>query len=1195
MANSLDTKFKSSGFSISRIEVLSMQQPLHREYFVGDGVTTAYPLGRHVDVNLQNTLAIRVYNDTTGQSFTLDNVTGDSTFSNGGQFYYTPPAAVTNESFSGVGDQSQTFNGDGSQTTFTVSSFSLANSDEIRVAGVVQVLNTDYTISGSDVVFSTAPANGAAVIVRKPGTATFTVTATISDPADLTVYVNGALLSYNTDFSVSGQNITFANTPSTGTNNISIVIPSASPYGTITLSSTAAPAVNNRLVVDYFPETQYYNEYQDGVMKSIARDLTLHPYANYYTPAWSNFRMSEGTITISYTSNASNASGTATLSGTDAGFVAEDVGKRLVEMYGRGSATITGIQNSDQASITLNSPFTDTENNLETSLVNGTRLAENSWRMTIPAAEIEQQPFNIIYPYAYDGDTSCPTIDENGQQKQQDVMAAIRRIGSRFVVESEKGVDILSSKKDITSSELTLPTDLIASTAYREGRSPQKWRIMFEYNEQNDELNVFAGTQYQIRDDGSLSSTQPRDGIKGPVFRRPGEMSDIYYDSSSGLRKARSGWFRRTGKDDPTITNTYPVKYRLTCTDHGIGLFMWDHASVDQDDDYAWFVIQRHVNNTSGAIELEDGKSPVHCIYSPSKRAVEASNSNVELYQNWVQNTNPVTGRVNIQYDQLGDIYDINGRQLKSTDKVIHQIITQKDRIFAPTAPGLAFGSFENWANADTTLSEVENLTSPGFTVGNEYITASHVSDYCDKSKISTQTDPNVASQAPDIAYLGVDYNDMPNYNNAYQSGIGPSGLGLEIESIYLAQDDPNESFKNYVELEEGVHWELEVQAVENFTNPFDSTTTPVKRFGIKFLHPVVNPTSGQLRQLVIHEINDTDPDWAYEAENTPATPKQRQKPAVLINYRWKGAGYNNKYINAKGASGDGSSPLTDTALLDVFVNNVQINPAIAPEEYALDVKGVPQFTQIPVFGSENNVYVYTTNNDTLYVRDEIANDQVVTISYENYAIDPTASNQYLIQLPEDPDIPSSWANPHTASKGIYRFCIREQDVLKPWDKHVSAITPQTDSPAVINPFEQLALTDQKTLVTFFPTPMTSQRYIYPSSETDLICYTSADSSTMGGFVSVGSGGAKYDLDLVQSSSTTGAAAGTGANSSAPLNHRHVYDWHTGTDSSTTSADRSYLGMHSTQPYGNGMRIMLLVRGGSIRPEYSDFIPPGVS
>ena len=128
---------------------------------------------------------------------------------------------------------------------------------------------------------------------------------------------------------------------------------------------------------------------------------------------------------------------------------------------------------------------------------------------------------------------------------------------------------------------------------------------MFEYNEQTDELNCFAGTSYQIKDDGSLSSTQPRDGIKGPTFRRPGEMCDIYYDSDNGLRKTRSGWFRRTGKDEPLVTNTYPIKYRLTVTDHGLGLFMWDHASVDQDDDYAWFVIQRHVDNTSGKIELE--------------------------------------------------------------------------------------------------------------------------------------------------------------------------------------------------------------------------------------------------------------------------------------------------------------------------------------------------------------------------------------------------------------------------------------------------------------------------------------------------------------------------------------------------------------------------------------------------------------
>ena len=44
-------------------------------------------------------------------------------------------------------------------------------------------------------------------------------------------------------------------------------------------------------------------------------------------------------------------------------------------------------------------------------------------------------------------------------------------------------------------------------------------------------------------------------------------------------------------------------------------------------------------------------------------------------------------------------------------------------------------------------------------------------------------------------------------------------------------------------------------------------------------------------------------------------------------------------------------------------------------------------------------------------------------------------------------------------------------------------------------------------------------------------------------------------------------------------------------DTPENSTSRTYLGMHSTKPFGNGMRIFIQCRGGSIRPQYSDFTP----
>lgn len=1188
MANSLDSSFKSSGFSISRVEVLSVQQPLHREYFVSDGSVTTYPLNRKVEVDVVASSSIRLRVDSSSKEYVLDNYLGDSSLPNGGQFYYTAPATPAKESFNGSGTTVQTFDGDAATTTFTSTTSLSGRTIEVRVDGVLKTgSGTDFTVSGDNIVFNSAPASGTDNIrLNIIGTIQFTLSATVHDSSEVVVYADGILKAIEVDYTITNQLLEMSIAPNTGTNNISVLIPEQNPYGSITLASGILPGIGERLVVEYYTDTSRHSELEDGVMRTLAKDLCLHPYSNHYTASWTDFATSKGEIIISYNSNFANSAGTATIVGSTVGFDAADVGKRIIETNGGGSAVISQFNNSSSVQINVITPFTDNDNNLITTLNGGTKLPSGYWRIAIPESLIEQQSFNLIYPYASSSAGTYPIIDLEGQQRHTDVMSAIRRIGTRFVVESEKGVDILSSKKDIDNTSNTIPTTLVASSAYKEMRKPQKWRLLFDYNEQRDELSVFAGTSYQIQDNGNMSDTQGRDGMKPAVFRRPGEMSEIYYDADDALRKARTGWFRRSGKDTPMVSRSYPIKYRLTCSDHGMGLFMWDHASIDQDDDYAWFVIQRHVDNLSGQPEFEEGKSPVHCVYSPSKRPTINSSLNVGLYQNYVKNTNLSTGKVNVSFDPLQDVFDVDGRKLAPAGRVIENMITDKERILVPSSGGTVFGQYENYLVADTSISSYGTLTTPNLNVNINYITAAHVAEHIQKGQLDITKDPTMASNASDISYNGVAHTELTNFNAAWKNKLGPSGQGLEIESIYLAEDGENYGFQNYVELEEGVHWALEVQAISTETigpvgNTFD---VPVEKYGIRFLHPTGNP-------LIVH------PSYTHSSLNTNVGgggALQHNKPNLLINYRWKGAGYLGKYVNPRGKSGDKSSTLTEVSLLDVYVDNIAQQAAKAPEEYTINVKGMPQFTQVPIWDTNLNTYVYTSNDDILYFRDSWPTGSVVTLSYENYNVDPSGASQYIVSIPEDIDIPSSWSSPHVSSKGIYRFCIREHDVLKPWDRHVSAIVPQIDSPAIINPFEQLSLTDQKTLVTYFPTPMTSQRYVYPSSEMDLICYTGADASTMGGFVNVGTGNAKYDLDAVQASSTTGATAGTGSVSSKPLTFRYPYEWHTGTDSITTSKDRSYMGMHSTQAYGNGMRIMLLVRGGPIRPEYSDFIPPGI-
>ena len=96
--------------------------------------------------------------------------------------------------------------------------------------------------------------------------------------------------------------------------------------------------------------------------------------------------------------------------------------------------------------------------------------------------------------------------------------------------------------------------------------------------------------------------------------------------------------------------------YRITVTDHGMGLFVWDQASVDQDDDYAWFVVQRHVDQTTGQPEYSN-KSPVHCLYSPSKRPVDIADLN-QFYAS--ADVNDLTKSENV-FTSLGQMLETEG------------------------------------------------------------------------------------------------------------------------------------------------------------------------------------------------------------------------------------------------------------------------------------------------------------------------------------------------------------------------------------------------------------------------------------------------------------------------------------------------------------------------------------------------------
>jgi hypothetical protein len=140
----------------------------------------------------------------------------------------------------------------------------------------------------------------------------------------------------------------------------------------------------------------------------------------------------------------------------------------------------------------------------------------------------------------------------------------------------------------------------------------------------------------------------------------------------------------------------------------------------------------------------------------------------------------------------------------------------------------------------------------------------------------------------------------------------------------------------------------------------------------------------------------------------------------------------------------------------------------------------------------------------------------------------------------------------------------------------------EADSNSIINPQEQLSITQDRDFVFSFPTQLTSQRFYYPRSELDLIAISSADFSTQAGHIEIdkysdsnGAKGAQFGqinpAEVAAESADFQFAAHTG-----PDNRQYIWKRN----------KRKYEGMMSTEPNGNGMRVFLQVTGSSVR--YSD-------
>lgn len=144
----------------------------------------------------------------------------------------------------------------------------------------------------------------------------------------------------------------------------------------------------------------------------------------------------------------------------------------------------------------------------------------------------------------------------------------------------------------------------------------QPWRIRIGCETTQNALMVHAGTVTNLPNDGTILAS----GYGADIARSLGHLER----GGSALGASISGVTGRaqfvlkhsdeTYADGDIPAAAKPFAYRLTITNRGIACFIWVEAYDSDGDEYVWFVIQRPVDNNTGAI-LQTGRCPVYAVW----------------------------------------------------------------------------------------------------------------------------------------------------------------------------------------------------------------------------------------------------------------------------------------------------------------------------------------------------------------------------------------------------------------------------------------------------------------------------------------------------------------------------------------------------------------------------------------------------
>lgn len=171
------------------------------------------------------------------------------------------------------------------------------------------------------------------------------------------------------------------------------------------------------------------------------------------------------------------------------------------------------------------------------------------------------------------------------------------------------------------SDYLKFKATLEASATIDPLNADQPWRIQFDCQTvSSDQVgDIYVASPLQLPNDGTVAYYDKTDGTNDSA-RMPAGMlntraampqsldSDTNYSDYHFI-------YRQDRLKDRVAANAYPMTYRLTVTDHGVAIAIWEDATdSDTIPQFEWMVVQRPVDHVTG-VPRATGHCPLFCVY----------------------------------------------------------------------------------------------------------------------------------------------------------------------------------------------------------------------------------------------------------------------------------------------------------------------------------------------------------------------------------------------------------------------------------------------------------------------------------------------------------------------------------------------------------------------------------------------------